>query len=222
MADKIRGQARNVAWTDSKNPFAKRAYSNSSKTRDVQSQLEAGNGAPLFRPNTDDPYDYPAQRSSDGLAPEWSVDPQTRSPTTLPAAVSRKRTDEPSDHIGQVPRSSSPPGSLRKLPVQGEIISGEKAVDVTDGSDRTLTEQYDQGTNDTEKPKKRGIKGWFKRSSTDKKGKDSADDNNGKNKKTPQKFTAASQIRATILSSWINLLLIACKYSKSSPKLLSC
>lgn len=75
-------------------------------------------------------------------------------------------------------------------------IESQKPINVT--SDRGLEPEVEEGTRH-----RKGVFGHFKRGSTEEEPKDEREDIK------PPKFTVASQLRATIFNSWINVLFIA-------------
>lgn len=175
---------------------------------DPETRLEDGNA--LYRPNTDDPSDYPS-RSPVSPDNDWNKHHEPRHATTMPANSRRKDVHEPADRIGaDVPFTSSPPPSIRGPPPQEDTYN-EKTIESRDGersdSDKTKTAEE---TKDTEDGKKHGLRGLLQGRTTHKK--EEMDDDNGKAKKK-KKFTPMSQLQATLFNSWINVLLIACTCS---------
>lgn len=133
--------------------------------------------------------------------------PAGRHAVTTPDATSNPRSFNPGDGI-QIPRSASPSNSVPEIK---EETDRERAETTT--SEQTYvgnghagpSAEKDAIRNRTtgDATEKHGIKKFLSKSSTGDKSLD--DDNNGKEKK---KFTARSQIRATLFNSWINVLLI--------------
>ena len=119
---------------------------------------------------------------------------------------SRSNTTHPSDDI-DIPRSESPTSGMPEIkeepnhPRTGTNTSEQMYTNGHAGPSDEKHAIRNRGTG--EATEKRGLKKFFTKSNT---GDQSLkDDNNGKEKK---KFTAWSQIRATLFNSWINVLLI--------------
>ncbi len=186
-----------------KNPFSK--YKPNSR-QNTASRLENGeNGSPLTTTQTDNPNNY--RPSSNGRGDEFGAAPHPKHAATSPTAASASRPNAPGDEV-EFERSSSPIDEEKHI--KEEFPSGRRE----DSSSDTYTAGMPSRKEDTnpvhhratgEEKKKRGLKSWFSKG----KNEHEKDDNNGKDKKPKKKFTAMSQIRATLFNSWINVLLIA-------------
>lgn len=214
LSDKYRRQAKYAAWYNDSpesgssfglgNPFAKwrpNTRSNTMRTmEDGQAQDrqpitrgvaedDSPTDSPLTATMTDDPNDY-------RLSEDRRQKPQ-RHAETEPAVSSATRPYPPGDEI-RFTRAQSPE------PVKD--IKEEHEPSRTE----TSSDTYINGTNPvrnrtttSNKEEKHGLKALFSKKTDDTQ---DADNNNGKEKK---KFTFWSQIHATLLNSWINVLLIA-------------
>jgi Ca2+:H+ antiporter len=104
-----------------------------------------------------------------------------------------------------IPRSASPLGDEKEIKEHGPSGGiGEKSSSdtYTNGAPSQPTDNSVRQRNHVEGEKKHGLKSWFSKD----KHEDDSSYTNGKDKK---KFTAWSQVRATLFNSWINILLIA-------------
>lgn len=68
----------------------------------------------------------------------------------------------------------------------------------------------DDSQDESKGPKHGGFRGFFMGKAEARK--ESMEDDNGKSKKQ-RHFTAMGQLKATLFNSWINILLIACKWA---------
>lgn len=169
-------------------------------------EMENGNGSPLRATLTDDPDDY---RPSSGTTrrEELGAHTSARHAATEPGAVSSTRQYDPGNQV-KIPRSSSPDNSIKGVKEESYGARTEDGMS-TDTYINGKPVKADDPSPDWnpirnratgEKSEKHGLKKLFGRKA------DEADNNNGKDK---PKFTAWSQIRATLFNSWINILLIA-------------
>ena len=109
----------------------------------------------------------------------------------------------------QIPTSGSPSNSISEIKEEADRARAETSISeqtyVGNGHAGPSAEKDAMRNRNTGDPaQKHGIKKLFSKGSTSDKSLDD-DNNNGKEKK---KFTARSQIRATLFNSWINVLLI--------------
>ncbi|OAP57239.1 calcium/proton exchanger [Fonsecaea erecta] len=209
---KFRHQAKVTAWYNDpnddanlpiKNPFAKwKGNPRANSLRRIENG--EGGGAPLTTTRTDDPDQY-RPSSSRERAEELGANPPRKHPATTPNARSAPAPYAPGDEVN-LPRSLSPVNSekgLREEFPNGPNEDGMSSDTYTYGKPSQTDEggsMRNRGLGD-KAPEKHGLKALFSRES-----KDDKDKNNGKDK---PKFTAWSQIRATLFNSWINVLLIA-------------
>jgi hypothetical protein len=115
----------------------------------------------------------------------------------------------------EIPRSDSPVNrvsTMDKVEQVGEergrdSTSGETAVE-NEVANKSPLDGNHEGTHQRKTGTLAKVKRLFHKRSED--SSDSFDDSNGK-KKLKQHFTPMSQVKATILNSWINVLLIACE-----------
>lgn len=115
-------------------------------------------------------------------------------------------------------RFSSPEPTVVEDSEKSQHYNQEKHVN-TDGvplSNDTSSSGYNH-ENDTEKKKRHhlSLPGFLGGKKNKEESAESDDDNNGKAKKK-QHFTAWGQFRATVLGSWVNVLLIFCEYTNFS------
>ena len=210
--DKLRGQAKHSAWYDSpddetnfnlpiKNPFGKyRANTNSRSTtlRDEENGTSGGLKKPLTNPG--DTHGEDRKNDLVGHSP-------THANTTPNVSSKQANGGEKVD----IPQYSSPRGSTDAI--------AEDTTHQSSSNDSNINghapEDGKEGLHSREH-KKRSLKDKMTG-----KNKDVDDDNNGKVKH--HKFTVGNQIRATLFSSWINVLLIfspvgiALFYAKVDP-----
>ena len=158
-----------------------------------------GNGSPLQPTLTDDPNDY-------RLSTATPLDRRAETPRhaeTEPGATSATKPYPPGDDI-RFPRAQSPDITEKGIKEEEDRHRTESSSDTfvngnalnSDGNSNPV-----RSRTTTSKTEKHGLKKLFGRKSAEE-----SDDDNGKNKK---KFTAWSQLHATLFNSWINVLLIA-------------
>ena len=190
------------------NPFSK--YKPRSSSKASVSDVESGQGgsSPLAKINTDDMSSGAQARRQDlrGASPHAPTHAQT-----LPNVTSDpNRTQNTGETI---PRSASP---IQEE--QADDIAGRGRTETEKQTPSSQTARDSDESRSEEHHEKHGLSEKFhdlthrksKADSDSDHKKDHSDDDNGKNKQH-KKFTAMSQVRATILNSWINVLLIACK-----------
>lgn len=205
--DKYRRKAKFAAWYDDpndekstiplKNPFRKYRASSRSTTDDLQ-DAEKGD---LRREQTEDlDYIHHKDRQNDmvGTSPVHAK--------TLPFANS-KPTGIADLEAGQVPRSDSPIQEEEQLPHRSPSETEKK----DSGSTSDTAREADNGGIEDVNTRKRktGFAGVMEKMRPHKdpeRDEKKATDPSGKQK---QKFTAMGQFRATVLNSWINVLIIA-------------
>lgn len=177
----------------------------------LQTVAEAqGNGSPLKPTLTDDPNDYRLSTPVDRR------EQSHRHAETEPGAISGTRPYPPGDEVS-LPRAQSPDNSEKGIKEQEDRHRTESSSDTYVNGKNNNSEEPNPIRNrtTTSKTEKHGFKKLFSRKSSKE-----ADDNNGKDKK---KFTAWSQLHATLFNSWINVLLIfspvgiAVYYAKIDP-----
>ncbi|KIW13674.1 calcium/proton exchanger [Exophiala spinifera] len=157
---------------------------------------DKGNGSPLKSTLTDDPNDYRLGTPVDRKGQHH------RHAETEPGATSAAKPYPPGDEI-RIPRSMSPDLSEKEIRAHDDPQRAESSSDTYINGNAADSGNSNPLRNRTtnSKTEPHGIRRFFtKESSAD------SDDDNGKNKK---KFTAWSQIHATLFNSWINILLIA-------------
>ncbi len=231
--DGIKRQAHQHAWYTNdndppsnfplKNPFTKRnPHRTSSRPGNELDRAETGrgNGTAL----------KPVQTARDELRPSVErrrqVNPVPHS-ATEPNARSSFTQDDARKEKMEIPRSDSPVDEVSE--VKQAESNGAQAHD-SKSSDETQVENYaaandkspidiDNETTALQRPGAMGrMRGLFH-----KKPKNSDDDNDNGKKKPKKHFTPMSQVRGTILNSWINVLLIcspigiALYYAKVNP-----
>ncbi|EXJ94131.1 hypothetical protein A1O1_02524 [Capronia coronata CBS 617.96] len=213
---KYRRQAKYAAWYDSPNddsnfrmmnPFAKwRPNSRSDTMRTMEDGQGAGpaeDGAATLRPIvTDDPNDYRLSTPIRERNHQTDAHTSARHAMTDPSAKSGVRSYSPGDAV-KIPRSTSPTSAIQEEPCPEKIEDGKSSETFTNG---TPVISHDSNPIRNRAPGdrqgKRGLAKLFSKKTTDT---DTDDNNNGKDK---PKFTAWSQIHATLFNSWINVLLI--------------
>ena len=234
--DGIKRQAHQHAWyTDDndppsilKNPFTKRnPHRTTSRPVNELDRAETGRGPGSAL--------KPVQTARDDLRPsierrrQNGVDPIPHSATEPNARSSFTQDDARNEKI-EIPRSGSPVDEV--LEVKQAESKGAEGHD-SKVSDETRVEDYatannksptdiDNETTALQRPGAMGrMRGLFHKKSQN--SEDHGDDDNGKNKKPKQHFTPMSQVKGTILNSWINVLLIcsplgiALYYAKVDP-----
>lgn len=231
LADHYRRQAHNKAWYDSpsdepnnlpihlRNPFAKRNPRVSSRSNNDLHLQETGetNGKTLRQIKTDT-QDYrpttPQERAQElGLG-----DPKPHSATTpnvdsaldmlnenvhIPRSGSPVHEDNTKDKVEQVQEYRSQDSTSAQAAVENEVAN------------KSPLDQDHEGAHQ----RKKGVLGrLFQKTSTE----TSNDKDDSDDKKKPRKvYTPMSQVKATILNSPINILLIACEYSSSIKSILT-
>lgn len=211
--DKYRRQAKYAAWYDDqndesnlpiRNPFAKWRPS---LNPDVARALENGDGNEYVLKSTltDDPNDYRPSTQSERQQELTGQSSSKHHAVSTPNASSARRPYPPGDVI-DIPPSSSPANSIKGIKEESprtrtEDTTSADTFSYSTGGPLNKTEDGNPVRNRStgETSEKHGLKTIFSK-------KDDGDANNGKNK---PKFTAWSQIRATLFNSWINVLLIA-------------
>ena len=237
--DRIKGQAKREAWYAApdeqqgwlRNPFGK--YKAPTNTRsNTLSAAENGDTVPGISKTMSETdgggRTAVAQRRNDmrGISPPAHAD-------TLPVANTMLST--PTQNYGDVPRSGSPDvEGPQRIPEEPELTgkeSGESSDTVPtdekphhhgwkDNMEDKLHHRKDTTISSADEAQHHGLKEKLhlrrdtkaSHSSVPPDRQPEADDDNGKTKEK-KKFTPMSQVRATILNSWINVLLIACKHA---------
>lgn len=235
LPDHYRRQAHTVAWYDSpddtpsnlpiplKNPFGKRSPRlNTRNSNDLHLQ-ESGitdgrairsskTDARALRPIRTDSQDYRPTTPLD-RARELGINNNIPHSATTPAVNSAPNIrNEKLD----IPRSDSPVDGADPVDniervehkVGHDSTSGETAVENA-AATRSALGGNQQGTHQRKKGPLAKVAGLFQKKS-ESTSKDSDDDPDDKNKPTKQ-FTFMSQVRATVLNSKINILLLACE-----------
>ena len=228
LADRYRRQAHTAAWYTSPddepsnlpislpNPFGKRrAPTRNNNTLHAQEEGHSdGRDGRALRPIRTDGQDYRPTTPLDRQRELGLGDQKPHSATTPNAASAMDNRNEKMD----IPRSDSPVNGLhstdkvetvteQRLP---DSTSSETAVE-NETANKSPVDVNNEGTHQRKTGAMAKVKGLFRKKS-DKT--DGDDDENGKNK-PKQTFTPMSQVRATILNSWINVLLIACECHSS-------
>ncbi|KAJ4515582.1 hypothetical protein HRR83_004725 [Exophiala dermatitidis] len=214
---KYRRQAKYAAWYDDRNegsrssklnPFAKWRPPN--PRANTVSAIENGHGpgprtsagegggSSLQQTVTDHPYDYTSSTAERNRETDAHTSP--RHAVTDPNVRSGTRSYPPGDAL-KIPRSNSPVSAIQEdSPQEKKVEDGKSSETFTNG---THVNSHDsnpvRNRANGEKPEKHGLGKLFGKKTED------LDDNNGKNK---TKFTAWSQLHATLFNSWINVLLI--------------
>ncbi|RMZ76809.1 hypothetical protein DV738_g4685, partial [Chaetothyriales sp. CBS 135597] len=213
---KIRSQAKHDAWYDDgsqaykvmgvplKNPFMKHnSHSGSRSSASGPRALEDGRIGHLSKSHTEPDDGSRLRRRSELLGhhtPEHA--------DTTPGAGWNKKPFAQAEDIGVVPRSESPTAENG----ESTALFGGKKKSSGETSD-TITNSYE--TADADQLKKRG--NTTAADDNEKNGNtqdlsardpaDQTDDSTGKTKPAP-KFTVGNQIRNTLFSSWVNVLLV--------------
>jgi hypothetical protein len=244
FADRYRRQAHNAAWYDSpsdepsnlpvhlRNPFGKRNPRSNTRNNNELHQQESGvtnGGAPMsstrgnksLRQIKSDGQDYRPTTSQDRARALGLEEHSPHSATT-------PNVDSAPDFRNEklnIPRSDSPVIAIdtadkveRVKEQRGhDSTSSETAVENQDANKSPLDQNY-EGTHHRNKGALGKVTGLFHKTPEE-----TSDDDNDPDSKNKQKrtFTPMSQVRATILNSWINVLLIACAlYPSSDPSIL--
>jgi Ca2+:H+ antiporter len=229
LADRYRRKAHNAAWYDSpsdepsnlpialRNPFGKRnPRSNTRNHNELHLQESGVPDGRTLRPIRTDAQDYRPTTSQE-RAREFGVDDPKPHSATTPNVDSAHdlRTEK-----FEIPRSESPvrrDNATDKVErVEGQrghdSISSETAVENGVVNSSPLDGDR-KGTHQRKKGAFSKVTGLFHKKSDDTT--DGNDNDPDGKKKAKKVFTPMSQIRATILNSWINVLLIACEYHYS-------
>ncbi|KAJ5533197.1 hypothetical protein N7494_009749 [Penicillium frequentans] len=136
------------------------------------------------------------------------LEAQTRSVNDLSLSEDQRRKQDFETHGLTVPNYANtfPPGTASSDQYTAASaernepsIGSQNPINVT--SERGLEPETEEGNGKTRQRK--GVFGHFKRGSTEEELKDETEE------RKPPKFTVASQLRATIFNSWINVLFIA-------------
>ena len=226
LADRYRRQAHNAAWYTSPddkpsnlpialpNPFGKRRAPtrNNNPLHAQEAGQPGGIDGRTLRPIRTDGQDYRPTTPLDRQR-ELGLDDRKPHSATTPNVDSAKDTR---DAKFDIPRSESPVNGLNftdKVEAaneyKGHDATGSKIAIETEDSHRSPVDTDYEGTHERKTGAIAKLAGLFhKKSETN--GDDDDDDDNGK-KKPKQQFTPMSQVKATILNSWINVLLIACE-----------
>jgi hypothetical protein len=243
FADRYRRQAHNAAWYDSpddepnnlpvhlRNPFGKRNPRSNTRNHNELHQQEAGvtnGGAPMsstrdhrsLRQIKSDGQDYRPTTSQD-RARELGLDEHAPHSATTP------NVDSAPDFRNEkldIPRADSPVNAINTADKVERVkqqrghgsTSSETAVENQDANKSPLDQNY-EGTHHRNNGALRKVTGLF-RKKPEETGDDDDDGDNDPDGKSKQKrtFTLMSQVRGTILNSWINVLLIACALYPSS------
>ena len=194
--DKLRGQAKHSAWYDSpdddtnikfpiRNPFGKYRSNTTSRSTTLHDEENGMSGGIKKLPTN--PEDAGAAERRNDLG----VHSPPHAQTTPNASSSRKPKASDDVHI---PVSDSPRNSM-------DGITEDKTRTQTFSTENTNGHppETEKAVIREREPKKRSMKDKIT-------GKNKEDD--GDNGKSKHKFTVANQIRATLFSSWINILLI--------------
>lgn len=115
--------ARNLAWSDSNNPFGRLH----TQHRDILSDPETAGPPPPRRVNTDSPEDY---RISTARRDDFDA-------ASSPAAVSRRRRQEPGDNIEIVKVDGSPSPSIHASSVKSDKPPSTTGVDAPQVSEES-------------------------------------------------------------------------------------
>lgn len=156
-------------------------------------------GCPLRPIVTDDPDDYRLSAPVAGRNNENGVHTSARHAATDPSARSAARSYPPGDTL-KIPRSSSPTSAIQEEPGHEKLEDGKSSDTFTNGTPVNSHDSNPIRNRATgEQQEKHGLGKMFRKKNKE------VDDNNGKDK---PKFTAWSQLHATLFNSWINVLLI--------------
>ena len=218
LADRYRRKAHNAAWYDSpndkpsnlplalRNPFGKRNPTRSSNDQHLQETGDANH--PKLTPIKTDGQDYRSTTPLDRRR-EFGVDEQKQHSATTPNVKSA-----PDFRIAdlKIPRRDSPPSvetsvdKVEQVPETREHGSTSSETAVGDEvRNKSPLDANHEGTHHRKVGALEKAKFWGKSKDTS----DGNDDPDAK-KKEKRVYTPMSQVRATILNSWINVLLIAC------------
>lgn len=236
FADRYRREAHNAAWYDSpsdepsnlpvplRNPFGKRnprSNTRNSNELHLQEAGETDGGASRsgktdgrnLRPIKSDAQDYRPTTPQDRAQELGIEEPKPHRATTPNVDSAPDRRSQKLD----IPRSDSPAhgvstaDKLERANDQGrhDSTSSETAVGNETINKSPLDENH-EGSHARKRGPLAKVTGLFQKSS-EAASDDQDNDPDGKNKLN-KNFTPMSQVRATILNSWINVLLIACEF----------
>jgi hypothetical protein len=221
LADRYRRKAHNAAWYTSPNdepsnlpvaipnPFGKRNPRGSTRDNNDQHLQETGDVDPRkLTPIRTDGQDYRSSTAQDRRR-ELGADAQKQHSATTPNVSSAP--DFRNEDL-KIPRSASPTNEetpldeVEQAPARREhgYTSSEIAI-VDEARNKSPLDINHEGTHRRRVGALKKMKLWGK-------SKDTSDGNDEPEKKKGI-YTPMSQIRATILNSWINVLLIACWFS---------
>jgi Ca2+:H+ antiporter len=218
LTDRYRRKAHNAAWYDSpndkpsnlplavRNPFGKRNPTRSHNDQHVQ---ETGDvHLPKLTAIRTDGQDYRSRERRE----EFGVDEQKQHSATTPNVTSAPdfRTADL-----KIPRRDSPAveetsvDKVEQVPERREHGSTSSETAICDEvRNKSPLDANHEGTHHRNVGALEKVKFWGKSKDTS----DGNDDPDAK-KKEKRVYTPMSQVRATILNSWINVLLIACWFS---------
>jgi hypothetical protein len=221
LADRYRRKAHNAAWYDSpddqpsnlpfalKNPFGKRNPRGSTRSNNDQHLQETGVvGLKKLTPIRTDGQDYRSTTSLDRRR-ELGLDEQKQHSATtpnvnsahdfrntdikIPRSASPVNEETAVDKVEQVPERTGPDSTSSEIAV-GEEVRNKSPLDTNhEGPHHRNVGALDK------------MKSWGKSKEIS-----GENDDPDAKKKEKRVYTPMSQVRATILNSWINVLLIAC------------
>jgi len=211
LADRYRRKAHNAAWYDSpddqpsnlpfalKNPFGKRNPRGSTRSNNDQHLQETGVvGLKRLTAIRTDGQDY-RSTTFDDRRRELGVDEQKQHSATTPNVNS---AHDFRNANFEIPRSASPAN-------EGTSVDKVQRVPERSGPDSTSSEIAVDASHEGSHHRNVGaldkMKSWRKSKDTS-----GENDDLDSKKKENRVYTPMSQVRATILNSWINVLLIAC------------
>ena len=227
LSDRYRRQAHTAAWYTSPddepsnlpislpNPFGKRrapSRNNNPLHAQEEGYSDSRDGRAL-RPIRTDGQDYRPTTPLDRQR-EWGLEDRKPHSATTPNVASAMNTQ---NEKFDIPRSDSPVNGLYSTDKVETVTeqqvtyptSSETAVE-NEKANKSPIDVNNEGTHQRKTGPMAKVKGLFRKNSD----KTDDDDENGKTK-PKQTFTPMSQVRATILNSWINVLLIACECHSS-------
>ena len=207
--DKLKSAAKQNAWYDDpndenqnflnlgvQNPFKKyRSPTISRQTTLNSGDLEAGTGLGKAQSNPEHPIQHEGTNHIAGGVKHADTTPNVQS----------SNKDYPQGDVGDIPRSESPTGEkIHPIPEEyerPEKHSGDTSETVGNGYESPEKDSLKK-RNPTGEKKKRSLLDLVKGKATDRQ---DTMDSTGKSK---PKFTVGNQIRNTLFSSWVNVLLI--------------
>ena len=221
LADRYRRKAHNAAWYDSpddqpsnlpfalKNPFGKRNPRGSTRSNNDQHLQETGVAGPKkLTPIRTDGQDYRSTTSLDRRR-ELGIDEQKPHSATTPNVNSAH--DFRHGDL-KIPRSASPANEETTMD-KAEQVPERRGPDSTSSGIAVDDDVRNKSSHDTdhEGTHHRNV-GALEKMKSWRKPKDTSGENDDPNAKKKEKkvYTPMSQVKATILNSWINILLIAC------------